>query len=146
MDFLQIFQTNAPAVVSEIFDDEVVIINMESGTYYSLAQSGVVLWQQLQHGTTLSDLIAQVSSAYAISPGEITPSVQQFMTELVQEQLIIPTVAPIKVIDRQATSILPTAPLQQCFTPPLLNKFTDMQDLLLLDPIHEVDAGGWPRK
>jgi hypothetical protein len=25
-----------------------------------------------------------------------------------------------------------------------LNKYTDMQDLLLLDPIHEVDAAGWP--
>jgi hypothetical protein len=27
---------------------------------------------------------------------------------------------------------------------PVLNKYTDMQDLLLLDPIHEVDERGWP--
>jgi hypothetical protein len=27
----------------------------------------------------------------------------------------------------------------------MLQKFTDMQDLLLLDPIHEVDESGWPR-
>lgn len=27
----------------------------------------------------------------------------------------------------------------------MLEKFTDMEDLLLLDPIHEVDvAAGWP--
>jgi len=30
------------------------------------------------------------------------------------------------------------------FEKPKLQKFTDMQDLLLLDPIHEVDEAGWP--
>jgi hypothetical protein len=27
---------------------------------------------------------------------------------------------------------------------PVLDKYTDMQELLLLDPIHEVDDAGWP--
>jgi hypothetical protein len=27
---------------------------------------------------------------------------------------------------------------------PVLNKYTDMQELLLLDPIHDVNAQGWP--
>jgi hypothetical protein len=27
-----------------------------------------------------------------------------------------------------------------------LQKFTDMQELLLLDPIHEVDERGWPHR
>jgi hypothetical protein len=30
------------------------------------------------------------------------------------------------------------------FEPPLLEKYTDMQDLVLLDPVHEVDSTGWP--
>jgi hypothetical protein len=30
------------------------------------------------------------------------------------------------------------------FQPPTLRKYTDMQDLLLIDPIHEVDDLGWP--
>jgi hypothetical protein len=31
------------------------------------------------------------------------------------------------------------------FTQPVLEVYTDMQDLLLLDPIHEVDEeAGWP--
>ena len=30
--------------------------------------------------------------------------------------------------------------------PPVLNKYTDMQDLLLIDPIHDVEAHGWPAK
>jgi hypothetical protein len=31
------------------------------------------------------------------------------------------------------------------FVAPVLDKYTDMQELLLLDPIHEVDASGWPK-
>ena len=30
------------------------------------------------------------------------------------------------------------------FKPPLLKRYTDMQELLILDPIHEVDDTGWP--
>ncbi len=30
------------------------------------------------------------------------------------------------------------------FEAPKLEKFTDMQDLVLLDPVHEVDDVGWP--
>ena len=32
------------------------------------------------------------------------------------------------------------------FAPPAFEKFTDMEELLLLDPIHEVGDTGWPRK
>ena len=27
-----------------------------------------------------------------------------------------------------------------------LGKYTDMQELLLLDPVHEVDEAGWPNR
>jgi len=30
------------------------------------------------------------------------------------------------------------------FEPPVLTTFSDMQELLWLDPIHEVDDAGWP--
>jgi hypothetical protein len=30
------------------------------------------------------------------------------------------------------------------FEPPKFTKFNDMQNLLLSDPIHDVDATGWP--
>ena len=32
------------------------------------------------------------------------------------------------------------------FEKPVLQKHTDMQELLLLDPIHEIDEKGWPSK
>lgn len=31
------------------------------------------------------------------------------------------------------------------FEEPIFHKYTDMEDLLLLDPIHDVDETGWPK-
>jgi hypothetical protein len=36
--------------------------------------------------------------------------------------------------------------LPGAFQPPTLESYNDMQDLLLLDPIHDVDDMGWPQK
>ena len=32
------------------------------------------------------------------------------------------------------------------FEAPVLEKYTDMQTLLLVDPVHEVDDRGWPHE
>ena len=146
MNFLQTFQINAPTVVAEIFDDEVVIINLESGAYYSLGQSGRLLWQQLQPGATVNELIAQVATIYASAPSEVTPAIAQFMAQLAQEQLIVPVTRPIE--SQAFHAVKAETRFKQTnqgpFTAPTLNKYTDMQDLLLLDPIHDVAETGWP--
>ncbi len=146
MDFEQIFQINTPTVICEIFDDEVVVINMDSGTYYSLEQSSTTLWQWLQQGATLSELIAKTAAMYLMTADEITPALQQFVTEMAEEQLIVAVTTPhpsIAGVFGEAFAHASPASHQR-FTPPHLNKFTDMQDLLLLDPIHDVAESGWP--
>ncbi len=32
------------------------------------------------------------------------------------------------------------------FEPPKLAKYTNMSDLLMLDPVHDVDEQGWPNR
>lgn len=72
----------------------------------------------------------------------IAAGVQQLVAELQAEDLIVPAAQPA------AAALSPLAPengQRPRFQPPVLEKFTDMADLLLLDPIHEVDEmGGWP--
>jgi hypothetical protein len=43
-----------------------------------------------------------------------------------------------------ATALPPVVSGRLSFTHPQLQKYTDMQELLLLDPIHEVEESGWP--
>ena len=41
---------NTPMVISEIVEDEVVLVNFDSGSYYSLAGSGTEVWRALESG------------------------------------------------------------------------------------------------
>jgi len=148
MSFHQTFRVNAPAVVSEAFEDEIVIIHLESGAYYSLVQSGAVIWQWLQQGMSLAEISNRLSVVYRLGAEEVERMVPLFIDELTQEQLIV----PVHISEKAHTGPLP-APLGHdgCigntpFTRPILTKFTDMQELLLLDPIHDVDSSGWPMK
>jgi len=56
--------------------------------------------------------------------------------ELLGEELIAPGAAP-------AATQVPV--ITGAWVAPRLEKFTDLQTLLLLDPIHDVDEQGWPR-
>ena len=147
MNFLQSYRINTPTVVAEVFDDEIVVIHLGSGTYYSLNQSGATIWQGLQQGFDLAALSQLLSATYAIAPDELAQIVPPFIDELLQEQLIVPVGA-----DQPSSGESPTMPTAAAggvmlpFARPMLTKFTDMQELLLLDPIHDVNSGGWPMK
>jgi hypothetical protein len=41
---------------------------------------------------------------------------------------------------------VPSPASRRPFDEPLVERFTDMQNLLLLDPIHEVTEEGWPQQ
>ena len=144
MSLQQTFRVNAPAVVSEAFADEIVIIHLEIGAYYSLEQSGAAIWHWLQQGMSLAEISNQVSVDYQLGAEEVAHILPPFIDELTQEQLIVPAG------DQPYNGLPPVLPGYEGrlsnapFTRPLLTKFTDMQDLLLLDPIHEVDSRGWP--
>ncbi|MGQ0431882.1 MAG: PqqD family protein [Microthrixaceae bacterium] len=130
------FRINAPQVINEVMDGEAVIINLATGDYFSLRGSGAFVWSALEQGATDEAMIdALVASGMA--PDDARSAVGALLAQLIAEGLIAPddTVAPASV------SLTPPAgPID----PPALEKFTDMQDLILLDPVHEVDERGWP--
>jgi hypothetical protein len=47
-------------------------------------------------------------------------------------------------LDANRPMQLDPGPIEGKFEAPVLQKYTDMQDLLLLDPIHDTDETGWP--
>lgn len=135
------YRINQPAVISEVIDGEAIVVNLDSGAYYSMRDSACVVWEIFTQQLPLSAVVAQMVSRYAGAPGDIEAGVKAYLAELLQEQLLVgvegaPDVAPPSAVSA-GDDRLP-------FAPPVLEKFTDMADLLLLDPIHEVDEAGWP--
>jgi hypothetical protein len=127
------YRINAPKVIHQIFDTEVVIVNLETGNYYSLSGSGIEVWRRLDAGFSSRRIVDDFSVAGA--PAE---KLESFIEELVREQLIMPT-------EEQAPAAGSEQPASGPFLPPVLEKFTDMREMLLVDPIHELDESGWPK-
>lgn len=137
------FRMNQPAVISEVIDGEAIIVNLDSGAYYSLRDSGCAVWNLLTQGVALPEIVATMSGQYTGSGTAIATAIQELVVQLQEEQLIVP-------VDRPGSPDAPPTPTtdqngnRPLFQPPVLEKFTDMADLLLLDPIHEVEEMGWP--
>ena len=143
MNSRQCFTINAPSVVHEIIDGEAVIVNMANGKYYSIDKVGADIWGLIESGANLSQIIDTVSHRYQGSPDGIETSIKRLLAEMEEEALIL---AEESNDSRDYTP--PPAPPEQRpqFEEPVLHKYTDMEELLLLDPIHDVDEAGWPNK
>ncbi len=138
------FVANAPAVVSELIDGEVVIMNLTSGNYYSSDNVGAVIWGWIEERKTFGDIERLLSSRYEAGPEDITAALTAFFDRLLDEKLvreITVALAPVGDTDHGTNGF----PGRERFVAPELQVYTDMQDLLLLDPIHDVDETGWPR-
>jgi hypothetical protein len=126
-----------PHVIHEAIDGEVVIINLETGNYYSLRGTGARVWEGIGAGAA-TDAIAR-DLVETFDGLEAPPDLSPFLAQLEAEGLAG------AAVPSAAGSMPPFTGPPQAFAPPVLERFTDMQDLILLDPVHEVDeAQGWP--
>lgn len=132
---------NEPNVVFEAFDEEIVLVNLDTGNYYSLSGTAPSIWIDLADGFSLDEVTKRVQFHHTGEPKVIGAAVAAFVDRLVNEQMLV------EAVDRQVRS--PSASVeapgkQTPFQLPVIESFTDMQDLLMLDPIHDVDPTGWP--
>ena len=138
---------NTPKIVHETIDGETVILNLDNGNYYSLVGVGAQIWGFIESGAPAYDIIEKVKCDYESNGTDVEEAVNKFVSELRLEGLTVPDNA-----DTNAGFLWPAEKREpglngekQTFSAPILNKYSDMQDLLLLDPIHDVDEeAGWP--
>jgi hypothetical protein len=144
VDLQAYFRVKRPTVVSEIIDGEAVVINLDKGIYYSMEGSGAVIWSRFEAGAVVQQIIDDLCKQYTGDSADIRTVLCAFVEQLVNEDLItsgvpVQTAAP----NGKSSTDTPTYPKPD-FVSPLLQKFTDMEALLLLDPIHDVTEQGWP--
>ena len=139
-----IFRVSSPGIISEVIGDEAVIVNLDSGAYYSVSGAGTEIWTVAQHGCTVAEAIQYVAGCYSGSHDDIVTAVTSFVQELHAEGLI-GLEEPPDANRMTAFYAQPTAAGIRPFVVPVLEKYTDMAELLLLDPVHEVNGAGWPK-
>ncbi len=129
-----------PEIVHETVDGEVIAIDLVSGSYYSLAGSGPAVWELLGNGASGAEIAAALAGRFEADEEAIGNAVSALLDQLRESGLI--------VSDEEAGEAAPPAVSlseKAPFEAPRLERYTDMKDYFLLDPIHEVDTAGWPR-
>lgn len=139
------FRIPSPKVEHEIIDNEAVIIEFQSGSYYSLDRVGTDILELIASRASLDETVESIVHRYRGNREQIDTAVKQLLIELQQEGLLVKDNQeseqegkPLPQIESHPEKQKPE------FQAPVLKKYTDMQELLLLDPIHEVDEAGWP--
>ena len=135
------YQVNSPDVVHETVDGEVVIVHLRNGSYYSLDGVGAEIWHLLAGGSAVNQVMDSICGAYAGEAAIIQQSIRHLVENLCREDLLVP--GPGRV-EQRLPALSVTADDGAVYTPPVLQKYTDMEELLLVDPIHDVTEAGWP--
>ncbi len=134
-----VFAIRKQGVVHDTIDGETLVIDLETGSYYTLAGAGAVVWRALVAGARYEDLIRAGAEALGIDRDEAAGPVARLIAELVRADLI-----------RCADGSKPEPPSAEAGgeQPPglELNSYDELQELMVLDPIHEVDEAGWPHR
>ena len=135
------YKINETAAIYDVIDGEIVVIHLESGNYYHLEDSGALVWKLLAKQASTEQITEYLAASYGQKTGEVSESLEPFMEKLVHEGLVLAH------SDGQVNNQIemPAAASGASFSPPVIKVFTDMQDFLLVDPIHEVDEQGLPK-
>jgi hypothetical protein len=133
------FVVQAQDVVLESFSDETVAVHLGTGRYFSIDLVGTEVVDLVQTGSALGAIVGHLATRYGADEASVDEAVTEFIGRLLDEGLVRP--APD---DRPVDPLPDVAPAAAPFTRPTLAVYSDMEDLLLLDPIHDVDETGWP--
>jgi hypothetical protein len=125
----------------EIFDNEAVIINIPSGKYYSVnSESGVNVLRLLENVCSKEQICEFLSARYDDNTLDITTQVNDFIESLLAEKIVVET-------SEKEHSNTEISFSSQAYQTLLLEIYDDMQELIELDPVHDVTASkGWPNK
>ena len=132
------YEVNSPHVISETIQGECIVINLATGTYYSLQGVGAEAWAAIAGFATAAEVAGQLAQRYGLDAAAAEADVSALVAELCSHELIVQSAAT-----ERADAPPADAPANE-YAPPALSVFTDMQDLVLLDPVHEVTDAGWP--
>lgn len=130
-------------MVSEIIDGEAIMMHQETGDYFSADGTGCQIWQWIGEGRNHDEILGLLTRRFARDAGEIASGLDSFLADLLEHRL---------VQELDAAGAPPAPPVgaeagegAAEYAAPVLNVYTDMRDLLLLDPIHDVEEeAGWP--
>lgn len=135
---LRAVRVNERLIVHDTLDGEVLAIRNDTGTYYSMVGPAADVWSCILAGCDVAAIAKTLSARYDVDQSVVAQVTGDFVQQLIDQRLVVEGSSP------SGTSAPEPLASRLPWSTPVLELYTDMQDLLLFDPIHEVRPEGWP--
>lgn len=143
----KIFEIDRDHVVHDVFEGETVIINFETGRYYSLLGCAPFIWRLLQDSPTANEVTQSLVEHYGINEEQAVAGGKAFLDKITAEQLVlVKTVAMSNDSGSGVGNANGDIPAEE-YVAPDIEVFNDLEELIQLDPVHEASPDkGWPAR
>ncbi len=75
-------------MLSTDLDQETVLMSIEAGAYYGMANTARTIWEKLETPLTFSALVGELVEEYEIQPDACAAELQGFLGEMEREGLL----------------------------------------------------------
>jgi len=79
---------NAQVVDTKLDDGEVVLLHLDSKSYFSLNVTGERIWQGLKQGLSLREISQRLQAEFDVDEARADSSVVELVDELTQQKLV----------------------------------------------------------
>ena len=132
------FVVDSLSTASEEFDGETIVIQFKVGTYSVFSGSGPQIFSMLADPCSAEEIVSAITEASGADPASVSKEVAAFIQSLADAQIIVATDQKHKAVPLEFSGD---------FTNPEMETFEDLADMMLVDPVHEVDIDkGWPKQ
>lgn len=124
------------SIIAKSFDSELTLINLDTGHYFAAGGSAVDFWEATSVGASVERIVQTLLGRYDASEATVKTEVERLLRLFLEHGLLAE--APNISGDAPAASAQ-----RKPWEPGWLEVYGDMKELLLLDPIHDVETE-WP--
>jgi hypothetical protein len=135
------YKINELRVISETIEGETIIIDLDTGNYYSVNKSAAIIWNQIEMNNPTNNILQSVLNFYDTNEDTAEKSVEEIIKFLITNNLIseVDLVVSLSKIEKISNN------KKELFIIPKIEKYDDMKEMLLADPVHDVSENdGWP--
>jgi hypothetical protein len=86
--FNQVLRPHPEVVATALENGEVVLLHLDSQTYYSLNLTGASIWESLTQGLTVREISQRLQAAFEVTPERAEQSVRTLVEDLLQQRLV----------------------------------------------------------
>lgn len=128
---------NDSKMFADITDGMAIVINGETGVYYGMNTLGTSVFENIISGAKVEDILIALKAIDGVN-SNVEDNLNTFVSSLVEKEILISGEGSSRSVNISSVDGFEMT----------VDEYSDAQELLLADPIHEVkeDSGWTPEK